>query len=501
MSMAKPHRFLAAAGAVALLSGCAVGPDFTAPKTDLPAAWSQAVEGVGAEASSDDAWWKGFGDAELSSLVQRARAGNLAARQAVLRIDEARAERRVAASGAWPQVSAGAAYQNTRISERTAMTSLLGSLGAGGAGGRGALGGVSAALPGLNNPFDQEQWGVNASWELNLFGRVRRTVEAADASTQAAVEDSRGVQVALSAEVAAAYVELRGAQGLRAVSESRLATARDLLRLAEQAREADLGADPDIADAKAAVAAAEAFLPPLQAQETLDRNQLALLLAEKPGALETELSPAVPLPTPPAEASAGLPSGLARRRPDIRRAEAALHAAVAMQGVSVADLYPRIILQASGGFQASHPGELTDWAARYLNVGPTLDLPLFDAGRRRANVQLQDVRAKEAALAYAQTVLGALHEAENAMTAYGRERTRLAALEDAVGQQRAAFELARRRYSAGSSSFQAVLANQDRLQAAQLAQVQSAMAADEDLIALYRALGGGWEASAAGGST
>jgi NodT family efflux transporter outer membrane factor (OMF) lipoprotein len=492
--MAKSHRFLAAASAMALLSGCVVGPNFVPPKADLPAAWSQAADGVGGGAQSDSAWWTGFGDAELSSLVRRAQADNLAVRQAVLRIDEARAERRVAAAGAWPQLSAGGAYENSRISERTALTSLFATYGSAIRGAAGALGGVPGALPTLNNPFDLYQWGADASWELDLFGRVRRTVEAADASAQAAVEDSRAVRVALSAEVAGAYVELRGAQALSAVSESRLTTAKDLLRLAEQARQADLGADQDIADARAAVASAEAILPPLQAQETLDRNQLALLLAENPGALETELAASAPLPAAPAVASAGLPSDLARRRPDIRRAEAELHAAVAMQGVAVADLYPRIVLQASAGYQASHPGELTDWAAHYLTVGPTLDLPLFDAGRRRANIQLQDTRAKEAALAYAQTVLGALHEVADAMAAYGRERTRLAALQTAVDQQQAAFDLARRRYAAGSSSFREVLADRDRLEAAQLADVQSALAADEDLIALYRALGGGWEA-------
>jgi NodT family efflux transporter outer membrane factor (OMF) lipoprotein len=497
--MATLHRCLVVAGALTLLSGCVVGPNFVPPTADLPPAWSQAALGVNAAASSDDAWWTVFGDPELGSLVDRAQAGNLATRQAVLRIDEARAERRAAAAGAWPQVSVGGAYQNSRISERTALTSLFATYGAAARGAAGALGGVPGALPTLNNPFDLYQWGADASWELDLFGRVRRTVEAADASTEAAVQDSRAVRVALSAEVAAAYVELRGAQALRRLSEARLATARDLLRLAEQAREADLGGDQDIADAKAAVASAEAVLPPLQAQETLDRNQLALLLAENPGALETELAAPAPLPAAPRLASTGLPSDLARRRPDIRRAEAELHAAVAMQGVAVADLYPRVVLQASGGYQASHPGDLTSWAAHYLTVGPTLDLPLFDAGRRRANIQLQDVRAKEAALAYAQTVLGALHEVEDAMAVYGRERARLVALQTVVDQQNAAFDLAHRRYAAGSSAFREVLANQDRLQAAQLAQVQSAMAADEDLVALYRALGGGWEAPAAGG--
>jgi NodT family efflux transporter outer membrane factor (OMF) lipoprotein len=485
----------AAASLMALaLAGCLVGPRFVPPKADVPAAWSAARAGVTSAEPSDAAWWSSFGDPELTSLIERALGASFETRQAVLRIDEARAQRRMAAAGAWPQLDAVGSYANTRISERTAMTSLLSSLG----GARGAApGGVSAAFPGLKNPFDLYDYGLTGSWELDLFGRVRRTVEAADANTAAAIEDGRAVRVALAAEVGATYVDLRGTQALEAAAEARLATARAVLRLAQDARRAGLGDDRSLSAAAAAVGAAEALLPPLESQAEASRSQLALLLAAKPGALDAELADPKALPPLPATVPAGLPSDLARRRPDVRRAEAQLHAAVAQQGVAAAALFPSIVLQASAGYQASRPAALTDWAARYLTLGPSLDLPVFDAGQRRANVQLQDVRAKQAALAYAQTVLNALHEVEDAMTAYGQERSRQDSLQAVFVQDRGTLDLTQRRYRAGSANYREVLDAQDRLQAAQEALIASTSAAGEDLIALYRALGGGWERGAA----
>ncbi len=373
-----------------------------------------------------------------------------------------------------------------------ATTSLLSALGGQAPGG--APGGVATALPGLSNPFNQYQYGLTASWEIDLFGRVRRTVEAADADTQAAVEDARAVRVALMAEVASTYIDLRAAQAQRRVAEDDLATARALLRLAEDSRNAGLGDDLDIAGARAAAASAEAQPPPLDQRIAADKNQLALLLAARPGALDDELGAAAAVPPIPPEVPVGLPSDLARRRPDIRRAEAQLHAAVARQGVAVANLYPRLSLTAASGFEASEPAALASWAARYLTVGPTLDVPIFDAGQRLATVHLQDVRAKEAALAYARAVLGALSEVETAITAYDHEQARRASLGAAETQSRTALTLARRRYQTGWVSFRDVLNAQDKVQQAQLGLTESTAATAEDLVGLYRALGGGWEA-------
>ncbi len=485
-----------------LLGGCVVGPNFSPPKADMPARWISTPaqplpSAVTPERAEDGAWWNSFSDPELSSLVDRAEASNMDARQAVLRIQEARAQRSQAAAGAWPQVDAGGSYTNTRISERTATTSLLSALGGGTKGA--APGGVSGALPGLANPFDLYQYGLNASWELDLFGRVKRTVEAADADTAAAVDDAQAVRVSLAAEVAAAYIDLRAAQTREAVTTDTLETARGLLRLANDARTAGLGDDLDVAEAEAEVASAAAQLPPLEQQAAADRNQLTLLLAERPGALDVELVSAAALPPAPPSVPVGLPADLARRRPDIRRAEAQLHAATARQGVAVASLYPNIALTASAGYEASRPIALTDWAAHYFTVGPTLDVPIFDAGQRLATVRLQDVRSREAALTYAQTVLGALHEVEDGISAYDEEQTRRTALQAAVDHNKVALALARHRYQVGSVSFRDVLDADDKLEQARLALTSSLAATDEDLVVLYKALGGGWDDAPAGG--
>jgi multidrug efflux system outer membrane protein len=491
-----------AAFATMLLGGCVVGPNFHAPTPKTPPAWRAATlapEANVTQAALDPAWWKSFGDPELSSLVDRALAANLGARTAVLRIEEAREERGVAAAAALPSIGATAAYSDTRISERTAAASLVGALGAaagaGAAGQTGQMGGLPAPVPGFTNPFNQYQAGLVGSWELDLFGRVRREVEAADAQTAAAIEDHRAVQVALMGEVAAAYIDLRSAQARRLVAQQSVDTAEGLLKLASDAREADLGSDLDVATAKAALSSARAALPPLATEISLDENELALLMDAEPGDLDAELAAAKPIPPTPPEVPVGLPSELARRRPDIRKAEAQLHAAVANQGVAIANLYPRVTINAAAGTEASAAAALGDWAARYFSIGPTLDLPIFDAGVRRADVRIAGLRAKEAALAYAQTVLQALHEVEDDMGAYGQEKSRRGDLEAAVDESRTALALAERRYKAGKVSFRDVLIAQQHLESAELALIGSTAAVSTDLVSLYRALGGGWEAA------
>ncbi len=490
----------AAALTAALLAGCTVGPRYAPPTANTPGAW-RATEAVPPGATlgvvspaaiRDDAWWASFNDAELSSLVGRALGANFDARQAVLRIDEARAQRRIAAAGASPTLDATASYTGTRISERTSTSSIFGALGGGKTS---APPGVAADIPGLVNPFSQYQYGLTGSWEIDVFGRIRRQVEAAEANTTAAVEDARAVRVSLMAEVAGAYIDLRAAQARKAVTVENVATARALLKLATDARAEGLGDDLDIASGKAELATAQAALPPLRTEISVDESQLALLLAAEPGALDAELEGAEAIPPVPPRAPVGLPAELARRRPDIREAEARLHSAVALQGVAVANLYPRVTIDLAFGLEASNPASLAAWAARYFAAGPGLDLPLFDGGQRRESIHIADIHAKEAALAYAQTVLTALHEVDDAIMAYDQEQSRREALQTAQGESRAALALAQERYKAGSVSFRDVLDAEDRLQAAELSLTASTAATSEDLVTLYKSLGGGWQTS------
>ncbi len=486
-----------------LLQGCTVGPDFVPPHAATPPAWTDAaLKPVPARAETSTpaptpvtlaAWWTSFDDPTLTSLIERATASNLDLRQAVIRIAEARAQRDVAGAAQWPTLSGNASYTRQRISEQTALTSLIGGFAGAAHGGGGPAGGVSGALPGLQNPFDQYQYGFDSSWEIDLFGRVRRSVEAADADTTASIEDSRDVLISLLGDVARTYIDLRGAQLRRSILEQNLKTQRDAYDLARDRRRAGMGTDLDVVNAAAQVTTTEAELPTVQSRTTLDINQLSFLLGREPGALRAELATVAPVPPVPPLVPVGLPADLVRRRPDIRAAEAELHAATARVGVAVADLFPRLTLTADIGLQAQRFDDLGSWASRFLSIGPNLELPIFNGGQRRATIRLQDAKTKEAAVAYARTVLAALHDVENALAAYGLEQSRRTSLAATVAQNREALTLAEQRYGSGVTSFLDVLDAERSLQQAELSLADSTTTVSTDLVAVYKALGGGWE--------
>jgi NodT family efflux transporter outer membrane factor (OMF) lipoprotein len=484
-----------------LLAGCTVGPRFTPPHSDTPAGWSAealaAVPGrapgspVAATPITEAEWWRSFGDPTLSSLIEQAAGSSLDVREAVLRIAEARAQRDITAAGLWPDLSGNASYVRERISEKMAFTSLLGSAGST-TPGRPPQGGISGPIPGFVNPFSAYQYGFDASWELDLFGRTRRAVEAAGADSDAALESGRDVLLSVLAEIARSYVDLRAAQLRLAILEDSLRTERDTLQLTRDRRTVGLGNDLDVERAAAQVTSTESQLPLARSRITTDINQLSFLLGREPGALRAELERTAPVPAVPPQVPIGLPAEVIRRRPDIRLAEAQLHAATARVGVAVADLFPRLTLNAAVGMQAEHPQDLTNWASRFFSVGPALELPIFSGGRRQATVRLQNVRTKEAAVAYARTVLAAIHEVENALVLYGPEQSRRASLDATVAHNREALLLARQRYESGVTSFLDVLEAERNLQQSQLQLADSTAAVAIDLIALYKALGGGW---------
>ena len=429
-------------------------------------------------------WWNGFDDPMLRSLIERAASSNLDLRTAILRIEEARAQRAISASAYWPTLSVDGSYSRQRFSETTPTGSLFNSVGS-----KGFPGGAGISLP---NPYNQYQLSAGASWEIDLFGRVRRSVEAADANLQVSVEDQRAISVSVLADVAQSYLELRGAQAHLRIAKDNLATIEELLELTRQRRAAGLTTHIDVSNASAQASSTRAEVPPFELQITQNINQLSRLLAREPEALRGELGSPAPVPSVPPEVPIGLPAELARRRPDIREAEANLHAATAQIGVAVADLFPRLTLAANGGFQSETTGNLLQWASRFGSIGPTLDLPIFDRGRWTA-VRLYDVRAKEAALAYQRTVLNALHEVENALAAFSADQMRRGWLEATVAENRDALALSRQRYENGLSNFLDVLDVERTLQQNQLSLADSVTAVATDLVGLYRALGGGWQ--------
>jgi outer membrane protein, multidrug efflux system len=496
---ATPRRLLTACVLTPLIAGCTVGPNFVSPQANAPKGWTDtALPKVanGARPSpfntkpdDDVSWWASFHDATLSTLIVRAATSNLDVREAVLRISEARAQRSIAAADQWPTLGGNASYTRQGFSDTTAQGSLFNSIG--------SLGhGTGITLPSYPNPYDQYQIGFDASWEPDLFGGVRRSVEAASADTQASIEDSHDALVSLEGEVARAYTDLRGAQLKLAVTRANLATQREVLTLARQRKRAGLTTDIDVSNADAQVTSSRSQVPLLERQIEVDINQLSQLLAREPGGLRAELIAAQPIPAAPANIAIGLPADLARRRPDIRASEARLHAATAQIGVATANLYPSISLDASFGTQAEHPLDLTRWASRFFSLGPTLNVPIFEGGKLKAMVQLADVRQKEAAVDYAKTVLSALHDVENALIAYNTEGARRLDLEATAARNRNTLALARQRYTSGLTTFLDVLDAERSLQQTELALADSDAAKTTDLIALYKALGGGWQTAA-----
>jgi NodT family efflux transporter outer membrane factor (OMF) lipoprotein len=340
--------------------------------------------------------------------------------------------------------------------------------------------------------YNQFQADADASWEIDLFGRVRRQIEAATAQLQVSVEDERAVRLTLMSDVAQSYIQLRGAQLRKATAVENSATLTELLELTRQRRDAGLTTDEDVSRSAAQLASTRADLPAYDLQITQGINRLSALLGREPDALRAELAAAAPIPAVPDSVAVGVPADLARRRPDVREAEASLHAATAQIGVATADLFPRLVLSAQGGLQSQALGQLTEWASRFGALGPSFTLPIFDRGRWKT-VHLQNVRAQESALAYENTVLKALHEVANALAAFDADQDRRLELDQAVSASREALALARERYQSGVANFIDVLDAERSLQQSESGQIDAVTATSVDLVALYRALGGGWE--------
>jgi outer membrane protein, multidrug efflux system len=471
------------------LAGCTVGPNFVKPKPNVPAQWSAIAAGNGTEGAAHVtferaqtvAWWSSFNDPTLTSLVQQSAAQNLDVKQAVLRIAEAQAQAAVVAGGLWPSLSANTSWSRQRLSTNTLNGGFF-----------------DIHFPGLSlppefiNPFNEYQLGVSASWTLDLFGTERRSMEAANAQTQAAVEGEHAALLSMVSDVAASYIDLRGAQLRRQILEHSLATQRDLLELTRDRRNAGLTSDLDVQNAAAEVDTTQAQVPLVDREITTDINELSELMARPPEALRAELERAQRVPPVPPVVPIGLPSDLARRRPDIREAEANLRVATAEIGIAVSNYFPQLTLTAAGGYQSEGLSQLVQTASHFATFGPAIQLPIFEGGRLRATVRLQRLKAKEAAVAYAQTVLTALYQVEDALAAYGTDQARRASLEAAVTASRNARLLARQRYQSGVASFIDVLDAERTEEQNELSLADATIAVSADLVQLYRALGGGW---------
>lgn len=469
--------YAAVLGAGMALAGCTVGPDYKRPDEAMPGHWAGPTTAPTTLSSTRPStqpalavedlrhWWTQFKDPRLQTLIARAIDSNLDLHIATARLREARATRTATASAFYPQVDANGGYSRSgRVSEHQG--------------------------PG---PHDSYTGSLDASWEVDIFGGVRRGVEASDASVQAAVEDRRDVLVSLTAEVATTYVQLRSFQREIEIAKGNLELQRHSLDLTRRKFAAGLDVGSlDVANAEASVDTTLAVIPQLESSERQAMYSLAVLLGAEPAALVDELTPHSPLPTTPQRIPAGLPSDLLLRRPDVRRAEADLHLATANVGVATADLFPRFSLNGSLGSSQAHVGDLLRIANQAWSIGPSVSFPLFDAGRIRANIEIQKAITEQQFYAYRSTILTALQDVENALIAYDREVERRHTLADAATANRRAVDAATQLYAAGETDFINVLTAQRSLFSSEDALAQSDAALTNDLIALYKALGGGW---------
>lgn len=477
-----------------LLAGCTtLGPDFARPGYDGPGGWFGAAKAPPVsrtvEAPADPDWWKLFNDKTLTALEERVAAENMDVRIAALRIAQSRAQYDTAVAAGMPSINGSTSYTRQKASNVGVFANAPNPLGASGISGSTAGGLGSRHL----NAFDVFQVGLDASWELDLWGKIRRSVEAAAATIEANEETRRGILVTNLAEVARDYIVLRGVQTQLRIARDNVRIARESLTLTQQRAAGGVTTTLDVANASAEVSNAQARIPALEQQEGQLINAVSLLLGMPPYALRETLRTAHAVPPVPPRVPIGLPSDLARRRPDIREAEARLHAATASIGVARAAFYPSMRLSASAGLQALEVSRVFDLNARQYAAGPGLTIPIFEAGQLKATLRLTEDQQKEAALAYQQTVLRALHEVENALIAYRSEQARRAELTSAVAESRRALELARARYQQGVADFLQVLVAQRTLLANELSLADSTTTVSGNLVTLYKALGGGWE--------
>jgi outer membrane protein, multidrug efflux system len=502
---ARVTRALALACA-ALLGACTLGPNFTRPETMSPPAWP-AVAASGAELPSRPVmraydgrlWWSVFKDPVLDRLVDEAQRQNLDLQTAALRIEEARAQRGAAVAQGRPSASAMGVGGRQRSSQNGLASSLAGGASQQPGAGAGGAGGAAAAPPAPSPYSDLFQAGFDATWELDLWGKARRGVEAADAGIVSAEQARGNARISLTAEVARTYLGLRGAQRQRAIVVADIADQQQLQRLTDSRSRNGFASRADAVQQQAQLSASQAQLPPIDQQIAQAMNRLALLLALPPGALADRLGAVPPTdPALPPEVPVGLPGDLLRRRPDILKSEADLHAATAKVGQATAQLFPSITLGGVAGLQSVHASSLTDWASRFWIGGAQVSIPIFEGGKLKAQIRTADAQMKEAALAWRSTVLGAYHEADDALEAYADEQRHAAALARALSDARRSDALTRSRYRSGLVSMIEVLDVQRQVHQAQQQALQSNVAASTDLVALYKALGGDWTQDGAG---
>ena len=483
------------------LAACSVGPEFVSPIP--PIVEAKAFTDIGKKVRSplpvlkgtapqqpEADWWRVFHDPELARLEAKVADQNLDIQTASVRLVESRAQLGTAAAAALPTVNGTNSAYRQQYSQNGIISLATGALG----NGAGASSGLGNLTQGFGKPFENITSGFDASWELDFWGRVRRNIEVSQAQVDASAETRRSTLVSVLAELARDYVELRGTQELIRIDLANIKVDKEILGVAQARERGGLTTGLDTATAASQVEAIEAQVPQLQAQALGQINAISLLLAEPPLSLSVELGPDKMIPPVPPKIPVGVPSDLIMRRPDIREAEANLHAAVAEIGVAEAEFFPTVTITGSPQFNALDPGKVfRGTSLQYMNVGPSISIPIFDGGKLKSNLVLTQARQQEAAIAYQKAVLQAWHDVVNALATLKGDEGRRARLAQQVSDARRALGLARSRYQTGVETFTTVLTDSQAVLSAEMNLSQATAAMSSDLVMLYKALGGGWE--------
>jgi NodT family efflux transporter outer membrane factor (OMF) lipoprotein len=454
-----------------VLNGCSVGPSYSRPELQLPSEFQTQLDEAAKEESTDLAeWWSAFDDDQLNTLIDRAVKRNLDIKEALFRVQESRALRGIASTTLLPTIDSSGSYSRSESS--TKLTS-------------------STTTPRVTT--NNYSLGIDASWEVDLWGRNRRGVEAADADLDASIENTRDVLVTVMAEIALNYIELRTFQERLRIARANVVLQEQTLDITENKFKANLVSKLDVSQARSNLESTRSAVPTLISGLRGIENRIAVLLGLFPGELQEELAAVVSIPTPPSEIMIGIPADIVRQRADIRAAERELAGQTARVGVATADLYPRLTLTGNIGFQAASTSDLFTSGARASQFGPSLVWNLFDRKRLKNQIKAEDARVDQSLARYERTVLVAFEEVENAMIEFQQEQKRTSHLVIAVADARTAVDLSRDRYQQGLTDFQSVIDTQTRLFQLEDSLAISQGSISTALIRLYKSLGGGWE--------
>jgi NodT family efflux transporter outer membrane factor (OMF) lipoprotein len=485
------------------LSGCELGPNFQSPHPAVPAAYiTGAPEGQPAPYVSGDPvdpeWWNSFNDPELTKLETMAVQQNLDLQVATQRLLEAEAQAQIDGAVLYPNLAASASYTREGPSKEGIFNAFGGSPSASttassvASGATGTTGGGGFSASDIK-PLDLYQYGLQSMYDLDLWGKNRRTVEAAVAAARSSEEARRAGLLNVEAQVASNYIQLRGTETVLDITQKNLGYAQQLVNLTVERQQAGLTTSLDVANARATAAQITSQIPALIAQRDALIGQIGLLLGATPQTLPAELVNAAPVPLTPPVVPVGLPSDLLRRRPDVREAEAALHEATAETGVAVASFFPDISLSGSVSLQALQFKNLNEFKAITYAFGPDISLPIFEGGQLNGQLKLRKAQQQEAAISYAKTVLTAFYQVDVALVTYTEEHATLDALTTEMQQSQIALGLAEDQYREGLADYLTVLNTQQTYLQAQQGQAQAVEALANDLVTLYQALGGGWQ--------